>query len=234
MSLRLLGECPECGIEDKLVELPYKEDLSHLWKVRCEDCNIIYDDRIKLMYEENRKGNKLISVSIERWEDFGVELSFPEKDEVPYSDLIIAMLNSALMTKFNLNVDFITEGGLEGMDFELRNIMDKIGLYVDEGEESAKEALDFYEKMLRQLFEEPLSFGNVTFRRGEILWLDETENSYSDALIYLFGTLTRTTDRAFAERILKTKEQVEKTPLGPYLRGLSDEEIEKFFIPPPI
>jgi hypothetical protein len=233
MGFRLLGKCPSCGIEDEIVKLPY-EKVSHS-KVRCGNCEVIWDSWISLCSEQEKNNNKLIPVEVERWGNGVVQVYWPSKREIPCSGLIATVLNSALITKFNLRVCLATEGGVEGRGYELRNCDDNLGLYVDYGESNAVKALDFYEKMLRQLFEEPLSFGNVNFRRGEILWLEDDKKSYNDALIYLFGTLTKTASRKFAEKVLKTKEEIAQNPFSaPYIAGLSDEDITRFFVPPPI
>lgn len=241
MPLRLLGKCPSCGIEDEIVQISYEKDFSNFDKVKCENCEITWDSWISLCSEQEKKNNKLIPVKVKRIENCEVRVCWPEKREIPCSGLIATVLNSALITKFNLRVCFATEGGVEGRGYELRNCNDNLGLYTDYdfyteyGENNAGKTLDFYEKMLRQLFEEPLSFGNVNFKRGEILRLENNKKSYSDALIYLFGTLTKTADRKFAEDVLKTKEEVAMNPFSaPYIRGLTDEEIVRFFVPPPL
>ena len=238
MSFRLLGKCPSCNAEDEIVRLPYDKDFSNYHKVRCGSCETIWGDWLALLSEESRRNNKLIPVEVEgRSND--VRLYWPSGNEVPFKGLIVAILNSALITKFNLDVCVATEGGVCGEVgkglIELRNYHDEIGLYPEMGEKHAEKVFDFYEKMMRQLFEEPLSFGNANFRRGEILWLEENKENTSNALTYLFATLTKTASRKFAEKVLSTKEKIERNPFSaPYIRGLTNEEVAQFFVQPPV
>lgn len=234
--VNLLGKCPECGTEDKIIQVPYEKDFSNFHKVRCEDCETIWDDWLNLKFSEEKRNNKLIPVEVKRYENDCVKLNWPSKRDVPCSGLIVTVLNSALITKFSLDVCLATEGGIQKISrngYELRNIDNCIGLYTNYGKENAGRAYNFYEKMMRQLFEESLSFGNVNFRKGEILWLENNKDNYNNSMIYLFGTLTSVESRKFAERVLKTRDEVAKNPFSaPYIRGLSDEEIAKFFVPP--
>jgi len=219
MSLRLLGKCPSCEALDEIVEPPYEKGRI-TWKVKCGSCCDELGDYSELVRREEKKGNRLIPVSIFRYRNSGIEVTWPQKREIPHSRLIATVLNCSLIAKFNLRVCLATEGGVEGGGFSLLNNYDSLGLHREYGEQNAGEALDLYEKMLKQLFEKPLKFGNVNFRRGEILWLEEKEETISDALIYLFGTLTCVENRKFAESVLKTKEDVEANPFsGAHIGG---------------
>lgn len=237
MSFRLLGKCPNCNAEDEIIK-PYEDDFknNNNDKVKCANCETIWNDWLNFCFEEKRRGNRLIPVEIERHRNYGIELYWPSKSEIPFNGLIATVLNSALITKFNLDVCLATEGGVQKREpkgYELRNCDNNVGLYTGYGEDNVEKALDFYEKMMRQLFEEPLNFGNAKFRRGEILWLEENEMNYSNALIYLFGTLTTTTSKKFAKKVLLTKEKIEKNPFSaPHIRGLTYEEIARYFVPP--
>lgn len=87
--------------------------------------------------------------------------------------------------------------------------------------------------MMHQLFEEPLNFGGRDFRRGEILRGDSKER-VDNNLICLLGTLTNVGGGGFTRQVLKTKTRVSGSPFSSsYIRGLTDEEIVKFFVEPP-
>jgi len=249
MTLRLLGRCPSCNINDEIIEPKHSPEQyrQHLDDkvVYCTVCKTSWDNWLELTSFEREKGNRLIPVEVGRIGNLQVNLHFQSPEEIPFRHLVISMLNSALIANYNLEVVFCTEGGIRKGGpggYELRNMDSQLGLYThwdvessaDRIEHNARFALNFYERMMRQLFEEPLSFGNVSFRRGEILWLDEAhEEDRTNAMIYLFGTLVNVGNRRFAEHVLKTMDEVTGNPFSAlYIRGLSAEEINGLFVPP--
>jgi len=231
MPIRLLGECPECETLDEIVQVPYVKGRSNFNEVKCDKCGTNWKGFFSLVSEEEKKGNRLIPVEIERYR-VGVNLESPPKREIPYSDLIVTTLNSALMSKFGLGACFATEGGVEGGGYEFLNCLDNIGLFADDSGTFVQEVLTFYEMMLQQLFQKPINFGGVTLRRGGFLWSDENKGD-SDALLYSFATLAVTENKEFAKRVFKNVRNLNPF-LASYVRGLSDEEIVQHFVPPPL
>lgn len=246
--MRLIGKCPNCGNEDTIRQF-WKErgDFKDYHKVKCDACEIIWEDWLSgLVFPEERKGNKLIPVEVKRnkynEKEYGAGLAWPSKRDIPWSDLIISILNAALITRFNLDVCFATEGGVKGIYkrcyIELRNRDDKLGLYVEDAEYrqggGLTETLDFYEKMLRYLFEEGFRLYGKEYRRGEILRIPK-DGDVNRVWEILSAMLTKTRSKKFASRVVGEIAGVASNPFSrPYLRGLSDEEIAAFFVPPPI
>jgi len=206
-------------------------------RVKCYSCKTAWENYCDLIHVEKAKGKRLIPTSIIGVEDSSVKLFQPEKEETPHSDLIVSVLNSALMTRFNLSTCFATEGGIVKngrKGYELNNCYDYIGLSADYGGENAERAFDMYEALLLQLFQREMTFGGIKFRRGEILWLEDKPETYSDALILLVGTLTNTCGRAFTKKTLKKMREIQASPFASrFLRGLTDGEVVKYFVHPP-
>lgn len=245
--MRLFGYCPNCKAEDTIAQIIIPN--SYTSAVKCENCDMSWNEWFDLTYKEGEKGNKLIPVQVDRRKgrdgtEYGTQLFWPSSlNDIPYNRPIIRALNSALMTRFNLRVCMATEGGVSGVYkrkfLELRNNGDKIGLYTEIPRfpcEPLTEIYDFYETMLRTLFEEPLAVGDKKYRRGEILRLDTTkpESIYQSQDI-LLATLTKVKSKQFAAKVLKTEDRQLANPFAnSYLTGLTNEEIVKFFVPPPI
>lgn len=243
--MRLLGKCPSCGNEDTICPFQKEgEDFGDWRKAKCSNCGTIWDNYFQLMQDEEEKGNKLIPVEVERIgyhdKEFGVELNCPRKEEIPHLGLIISILNAALITRFNLSVCFATEGGVEGVYkrcyVSLLNCYERLGLLVEEADyhqgKGLTEVLDFYEKMLCYLFEEEFSYRKRRYRRGEILRQSKDEK-VNRVLEILFAVLSKARSNKFASKVMGTVNSANPF-FRRYLRGLSDEEIAKFFVPPPI
>lgn len=247
--MKLLGQCPNCGMEDTIhdfwKETGKREDCH---KIKCDACGMIWEDWMNLVYAEKEKGNKLIPVEIERvrnettGEEYGVKL-FPPKDRIPSSNLVVTVLNAALMTKFNLRVCFACEGGVEGCYgksyIELRNLDNELGLSVDSDyvqTEVLKEVLDFYEEMLRILFVKEFNLYKRKYKAGEILKIEakDEDERWKKTWRILLAMLIKVKSKKFAEKVVETIEKVSQNPFSaPYIRGLTSEEIVKFFVPPP-
>jgi len=239
--LRLLGNCPNCNAEDEITKTPDSRktnDPLYGLSVRCGGCGRVWEDWIKLILSERTEGKELIPVQVIRPIPTHVYLAFPY-DNIPYRKAIISVLNSALMAKFGLEVAFCCEGGLIKYSprhgYEIRNFdEDKIGLWFEEGiEEASVPVFDFYEKIMRQLFEEPMQFKDLKLRRGEILRMGK-EATETDASIYLFCAITKTAGKKFAEKVLLTKQKNDRNPFtASHISGLTQEDIKRFFIPRP-
>lgn len=182
--------------------------------------------------------------------EFGVELLSPPKSEIPQSALVTSVLNAAMITEFGLGVCLAVEGGVEGRYgrkckngevkrtyVSLINGGDNLSLYVESDYSQGPDltrVLKFYEKMLRLLFKEPLEDGEQKYRRGEILRLPKEEQTPDKIWGILRAMLKKVGGKKFPQRVMKFAVKNASNPFsGPYLRGLSNEEIVERFVPPP-
>lgn len=199
-------------------------------------------DWIRFSSEEGRKGNKLIPVEV--WK-IGrcVQLDWLSKNEIPWSRLIATVVNTSLMVRFKLDICFATEGGVQGSykkePIELRNCDREIGLYDDydfKDGKGAEEILNWYEALLRILFEEPMTIADKNFGRGAILKLSDVPENEKEAKKFLWLALYKKTEsKGFADSVFQRLESVRRNPFsGRYIAGLSDKDIAELFVPPPI
>lgn len=180
-------------------------------------------------------------------DDYGVRITYPDKRDIPQSNLVASVLNTALMARFQLRICFNVEGGVEGLYkgayVDLRNLEDNLGLFVGETSEyylqsrGLHEVLDFYEKMVRLLFEQSFQIGKKIYPRGAILLLPKSENDgvgQDEVWKVLIAMLTKVRSRKFARQVATKFVNESSNPFGGrYLTGLTNEEIVKFFVPPP-
>ncbi len=243
--MRILGECPNCQSQDSIYEFKAPDDK---FSVRCDNCRETWDESFKLCREEGKKGNLLIPVRVDIDHHFvklRVSLSL---SEIPFSRLIIQILNAALMQRFDLGVCLATEGGVQGsVDtkgcprwwVELRNDYDSIGLWVDIDYQTAIHStlqfvLDWYAQLLTILFEDELIIDGHNFGWGAILKLNEEELPKAFQILSL-ALYKKTGSRGFAAKVLERLERELRDPLGaPYLAGLTAEDINRFFVEPPL
>lgn len=208
------------------------------YKVVCDSCGSSWPESFRFCEEQKEAGNRIIRVDILRQYKYA-GLWSPEADEVPFSGLVRKVLNSALMTKFNLEVCLACEGGVEkkrGRVYSLENDGKCIGLYAEYGEDNAQKALAFYEALLKKLFIEKINFAGHQFRRGEILWLKEEEKyDKSNAMLSLFMAMASVGGRSFARKTIRQMNDKAKDPFfSTFVGGLSDEDIARIFVPPPL
>jgi len=242
--MRILGKCPNCGSEDTIHDF---WRLTGKWedrnKVKCDACGKVWEDWLNLKGAEEAKGNKLIPVEVTRSkhqaEEYGIKLDWLEKREIPWCGMIISALNSALITRFNLDVCLATEGGVEGIYkgcyIELKNCDRELGLLVGNyyQKEGLKEILDFYEEMLRYLFVKNFTVGKRNYRRGKILKLSEEGKDCKKAQEILIAVLTKSGGEKFARKVLDKIQKIRRNPFAvSYVKGLTNEEIAQLFVPP--
>lgn len=238
--MRLLGKCPNCRVEDSIVVKSVGKDFHKV--TLCENCNQQWPDWIRLSSEEERKGNKLIPIEVWR---IGrqVQLEWTSIYQVSWGRLVATVVNTALMVRFKLDVCLATEGGVQGKyrkePIELRNCDREIGLY-DEYDlkdgKGAEEILNWYEALLRILFEEPMMVGDKNVGRGAILKLSNAPENENEAKKFLWVALyKKTKSKGFANSVFQRLEAEKRNPFSSrYIAGLSDEDIAELFVPPPI
>jgi len=238
---RILGKCPLCNAEDSIV--PAREDGSFS-RVKCEACGNVWNDYFsELIFPEKKKGNKLTLVSL-KISQHSVMVDSPRLGEIPHARLIVSILNAALITRFKLRVCLATEGGVEGKwngeYIELRNTDSQIGLCDDHGYEctrlACQEILGWYWELLKILFFEELSVGNMKLGRGAILKLSNDPAGKEKAGVLLALALQKKTgSENFAAAVSETLTKAGANPFsGPYLAGLSDKDIARIFVHPPL
>jgi len=233
--MRLLGKCPKCGVED-LIIVEFKK------VARCSGCQQCWNDWLALKFEQNRGGNKLIPVCIEHWGQ-SVQLYWPRFSEIVWARMITTILNTALMTRFKLEVCLSTEGGVKGFykkeSIELRNFDDQIGLYDEyqiKDSVGAIEILNWYEMFLKILVENELIVGNKNHGRGAILKLSgDTANKEKAKKLLWLALYKKTGSKGFADKVFERLRVEQSNPFsGRYIAGLSNKDIVELFVSPPL
>lgn len=230
--MRLLGKCPNCGTEDSITR-GGKE-------IICESCHLSWENWVNLCGAEEKKGNKLVVVDVESYPR-SVKVWLAEYWDVPAIRFITSTLNTALMVRFNLNVCFSTEGGLEGKVgngcVELRNHHRTIGLSSEFDNLQSQRVLRWYGEALQLLFEEKLSFQDKDFGRGAILKLDPKDAEYAKKVKFFIwlALYKKARSKRFADDVFKRLDfELSQPASGNYISGLTDEQIVEFFVPPPL
>lgn len=239
--MRLLGKCPNCSANDSILTHDENASDPKEWnKATCGKCGAAWENWLNLTFAERRNGKQLIPVLVEvgRW---GAQVEWPQSRDLPCARLIISVLNTALMVRFKLQVCFATEGGIQGCvdgePIELRNSYDQIGLYDDHHFEEnpvCQKILNWYAEVLRILLEEELVVGDKNVGRGAIVKLSPQDPLYEEkAKDLLWLALCKKTSKGFANAVFKRmKIELAKPLSGPYVAGLTDEQIIQFFVPP--
>ncbi len=243
MNVRLLGKCPRCGADDSIaINHDNGEE-----KAACEKCGCGWDDWLQLERDEKKKGNNLIFV----WVNVGNGCAMvhnPRIDEIPCARVIVNVLNVAVMVRFKLGVSFATEGGLNGIVkhdggkgyVDLTNACGYIGLMEDDmysPNPVRKAVLRWYGDLLNLLFEDELVVDGKSFGRGAILKLSGeapvTKVQKATNLLWLV-LYKKTGSKGFADEVfLRMRAALRQSLVAPYIAGLTDEQIAKFFVPPP-
>ena len=236
--MRLLGKCPECGNEDTVYQpLRETDNFVRRAEVSCGICGRFWDNWLYLVEEEEIKGNQLIPVEIERLrsgssQEWGVQLAWPIIiDKIPFCGLIISVLNTALIVFSRLNsrqkgtdslrAALCDRGGVEGYYWEsyiqLLNGNHNLGLYVVRTKpygNEIRQILDFYQMMLRYLFETCPEEVGGQYRRGEILRLPRDVNGFDRAEQILKLMLSKVVNDRFAENVIDGIMKVQPYPLS--------------------
>lgn len=248
--MRILGNCPACGRADA-IEVFRRERTRD--ETQCSHCGRAWENWERLVAEEHTEGHRLIPVDVWQLESFegallGVRLARPFRLEVPWAETIVLTLNAALLVRYpRLRVNAACEGGVcgrvgTGYIELINNGEDAIGLSDDlacdrEGafDRETNWVLEFYGRMLRRLFEQPIQIGRsgVRLRPGAIIWLPASgEENQREAERILWFMLQKIGGSRFPSLVFKKLDEIGS--LGRrYLRGPTDEEIVRSFVPPP-
>lgn len=230
--MRLLGKCPGCKNEDTIYQsLRETDNFVRRAEVNCQICGRFWGNWLYLAEEEEIKGNQLIPVEIERLrsgsgQEWGVQLAWPTTiGRIPFCGTIISVLNTALILfsrlssekkglsygTDSLRASLCARGGVEGhyrgSYIELLNGNHNLGLYVVRNKpwgEGIKQVLDFYQMMLRYLFEAGPEEVDDQHRRGEILRLPRDVKSIDRIERISRVMLSRVVDESFAEEVVES------------------------------
>ncbi|MDP2720455.1 MAG: hypothetical protein Q8O75_00725 [bacterium] len=242
LTLWIYGQCPNCREEDRIVSF-VGDSSEEIKQAKCLVCNATWAYWLDLIHDQKAKGNQLVAVQVERQqyngEEFGVQLTWPPKREIPCANQVVSFLNAALIARFDLEVLFATEGGIEGSFrgeyMDLRNFGHEIGLVVDRSYRQGlalREVLDFYERLLRHLFQEQLEVRGRRYQRAEILRLDPSDQHPEKVWEILVAMAMVVDGEDFAKKVVQVLQRTASSFGAEHLRGLTDEEIARFFVPP--
>lgn len=173
----------------------------------------------------------------------GVKLEGVEKRNIPHADLIQATMNASAIAAFGrraLRPNFATEGGVigtyHGVPIELSNMEDHLGVFNDnyqyarDEDEGLWEVLGFYESFLYMMFELDLKLEGEWYPPETFLAapsLQTTEAVWDK----LDDTMRNIGSWRLPPKVMRlfTQDEVARR----YLRGLTDEEIKRFYVDPP-
>lgn len=178
----------------------------------------------------------------------GVELNVFHDRVVPHADLIQAMMNAGACSAFCLKPSWNTEGGVEGIykktyiGFENWGEEGKIGIlntvyeampYLEyEKREAIEEVLGYYSLFLTQMFEQPIRIEGqwyppeVFLVKPELQTREAVWNKVMEGFRDVGGGKFPKQVKAW---LINEGEASRR-----YLRGLTDEEVQRFFIEPPL
>ncbi len=165
---------------------------------------------------------------------------------VPQADLIQAMMNAGACYNFGLSPSFSTEGGVEGIykktSIQLTNWGDGVlGIgnemwqvmdYMKDQQVSATDdVLGYYEVFLRQMFESPVNIEGIAYP-AEVLLVNPNLQTRGAVWDKIMDTFVNIGGGRFPKQVrdylIRSGEAGRR-----HLRGLTDEEIQRFFIEPP-
>lgn len=235
--MKLLGICPSCQAEDSLSVEGEKRS------VLCGQCNFESEDNwLAFMGAQKEKGKRFIPVEIISHKGFGAycKLQFPPSRGIGQADIIISVLNTALIVRFGLIVSAVSFGGVEGRwngyPIELANTDVSIGLKDEFGivnNRGAEEILDWYEDLLGLVFEKKLVVGGADFGRGAVLKLGTGQEFELAAMRLLHLALEKKLGENFADQVFRELQALKKSASGKYLVGLFDRMTGKVSVPAP-
>jgi hypothetical protein len=187
---------------------------------------------------DRKLGLRLVYVENSR---IGTRVEAPSFDRIPHNRLIVQVLNQALIKRFHLDVNFSTEGGVEGVwrkqgvryqnwgvddDGSLGLVREDTQLPIIPAEVAIQ---SWYCSILRLLFTEHLRFGRRDYGVASILKLGvDSPDSRSDAQTLLWTALARKETRSFANEVLQ-----ESRNCLTHLAGLTSEDIARMYVPLP-
>ncbi|MDP3958153.1 MAG: hypothetical protein Q8Q36_01655 [bacterium] len=171
------------------------------------------------------------------------------RSETPPSSLMFlrTVLNLAVKLRFNLGLNFSCEGGLQGKYrgryVSLQNMGDgDLGLMLEDGDllhsRSSAEILAWYGTLLWWLAESPtLSVNGKDYGHGKIFDLSLDPSNPAAYFREMHGILSAVFRKASKSKVLGEKVFREFAAQGSlegvYLRGLSDADIKRIFVPLP-
>lgn len=237
--MRMFGACPNCQAVDTM-----RRGARHAADARqltCEACGRVWPDWLQLAAAERQAGRTLGWVDVEG--GWPIVRVWHDRIDWPGQRPVVRVTNAAVMEQFSLGVCFAAEGGIEGLvdgePVELRNLESHIGL-IDEYQlpdhRGCDRVLSWYAQLLRILFEDVRVINGQNLGAGRILKLDPTDPNYERDVLGLLwlAMFSQTNDADFPHRVFRRLEELNRTPAGMYLAGLTPSEVMAIYVPPPI
>lgn len=176
----------------------------------------------------------------------GVELQVFDGRTVPHADLIQSMMNAGACVAFGLRPSWTTDGGVEGAykgaPIDLENLSDgQLGIINTlweaksnlrpRQEEATDRVLGFYEVYLATMFEQPVKIEDQWYP-PEVILINPALQTRDAVWKRSIDSLAKTGGGKFARDVKRWLVNNSEAS-NRYLRGLTDEEIERFFVDPP-
>ena len=223
--MRVLGVCPNCGAHDSIVAQEGPLANREEWdKATCTVCRKQWKHWLNLVSEQRGMENELVPVLVSEHPEYAKVMWPSDALRRPFGRLIVKVFNTALMVRFDLDVCFATEGGVQGIigdeSIELRNIYEEIGLFDYYGFKdgvASLEILPWYARMLRLLLEEELVVDDRNVGRGAILKISrDDQNGDAKAIGLLQSVLCEYGGEEFAKEVF---ERLAKELTNPFSRS---------------
>lgn len=179
--------------------------------------------------------------------NMGVRLEVFNHGTIPQAGLIQGVMNAGACVSFGLNPSWTTEGGVEGVykraAIELTNWSDgALGVANEfwesweylrpKEEEAVEDVLGYYDVFLTVMFEQPITIEGLYYPPETFLInpnLQTPEAVWRKIMDALAGTGGGRFPKQVKDYLVNAGEASRR-----YLRGLTDEEIQRFFIDPPL
>lgn len=179
---------------------------------------------------------------------YGFRIWFLDERQFPLGRLVTEFFTCAILCKYpGLQLCFAAEGGVEGRVgnngykhrgylVELRHSFDEFHLWISEDycfNRGSTWVLRFWAKLWAALLTQELSLLRQRIPAGVILKLSPEQKDQALALIFL--ALRHVGGGRFAQTVMNRWAEERGKPIPrPYLAGLTDEDINRFFVPRPI
>jgi hypothetical protein len=171
---------------------------------------------------------------------YGAAVDGPGIQHHPLRKLITSTLNTATMLRFGLTAAFLTEGGVEGkykgMPVALLNLDRRLGLDIEEQCLPGNAiVLGWYGELLKVLFWDELVVDGQSYGTTAILKLnpdDYVDELRAKLLLYL-ALKKKTGSQGFATEVFKKLDALDGFE-SLYIAGLSDEKVQRLYVPPPL
>ena len=176
----------------------------------------------------------------------GVDLEVYNDKPVPHADLIQSMMNAGACAAFGLKPSWNTEGGVEGIyrrtaiQFEnwdegrlgtINTLWEAMPYLKPREQEAIDKVLGYYEVFLTTMFGMPIRIEGQPYPPEVFLVKPELQTREA-VWEKIMDTLANTGGGRFPKEVTTWLANCGEASRR-YLRGLSDDEIQRFFVDPP-